>query len=387
MNPFALQSRRMKSSHPFPTMAAIAIFVCCDLFSAACPGLAAEEIAVRYGLFEQSVSIADLRHYVETQQASVALHDFLRYLSPAEQKALQSLLQEKHSVDLVALDRVLNAKVGETFLAQVAQAIERRDQAGVQALRSALILGIKPSEGLSILSVLQAYPSQRLTLNLPQGLRVIQQSSPHPPTDILTSLPAWQTSVEYQSTVSQNRRYQGCLFGDSISSAVGNTLGEQRFNFALGGMSTVSLIEQLKRLVSHRVKCQKIIIAIGTNDAWYTINNEQFTQNLRQIFSLSRALEATHIVLLPAFYSTLAASKNPNLAGPLPRVELINKLIEQTAKAENILVNAAAIKPLFQGQTLRENLTVDGVHLNATGIEMYRQALLKILNADSAPEL
>jgi lysophospholipase L1-like esterase len=188
--------------------------------------------------------------------------------------------------------------------------------------------------------------------------------------------------VEYQATVSQKKQYQGCLFGDSISSALGHSLGTGRFNFAVGGMSTTSLLTQLQWLTQKQVQCHSAIVAIGTNDALYTIDNGQFKENLTEIIRLVRSLGAERIVLLPAFYSTIAASKNPKMAGPIPRVNEINQLLYEVAKAENVPVNAAAIQPLFEQQTLKANLTRDGVHLNAAGLSIYRKALLNIFTAE-----
>ncbi len=101
------------------------------------------------------------------------------------------------------------------------------------------------------------------------------------PTDTLSSQPWWQDDVKYQVIVTQDRQYTACLFGDSISSGLGNTLGDNTFNFAIGGMSTISLIEQLKMLTAAKVKCHQAIIAIGTNDADYRIMNIAFPDRVR----------------------------------------------------------------------------------------------------------
>ena len=286
-------------------------------------------------------------------------------------------------MNLVALDRVLNAPTGQQFLAQIARADDRQDQAGVQALRAALILGTKRGERLSILSALEAYPNPRLTINLPKALQVLAASMPHPPDDQLSKIPAWQTLVEYQEIVSQGQQYQGCLFGDSISSGLGNSLGEHRFNFAIGGMSTVSLVEQLQRLVARQVRCQTVVIAIGTNDAWYHIDKEPFKQNMTQIVTLVRSLSAKHVYVLPAFYSTVAASQKPELAGSLQRVEEINTWLRDVADEQHVPLEVTALKPLFEQKVLKESFTTDGVHLNATGREIYRNALLQLLAAQS----
>lgn len=347
------------------------------VFLLAMPSLAAEKIAVRYGLFEQSLPVVDLRQYAETKTVSPALGGFLRFANQEQQQELRSLLQINLPVDLVAIDRVLNSATGINFLKQLATAIVGGDRAGVQALRAAAVLGIKP-QGLSIISFLEAYPDQKLSLDLPSTLNVINASSAKPPTDILTSIPLWQTLVAYQATVSQKKQYAACLFGDSISAQLINTLGQETANFALGGMSSVSLVEQLKQLTSKNVTCQKAIIAIGTNDAWYTITDDRFSQHLKEAIALTRQLGAPKIVLLPAFYSTAAASQNPELAGPIPRVEAINQLISDVAKAENVPVETVVLQPLFEGKTLKASLTTDGVHLNVAGINLYREALLNV---------
>ena len=356
------------------------VLLVCQVLTAR-PSSAAEAIMVRYGLFTQSVSIADLHQYAETGTASIALQNFLRYLKREEQTALRSALQTEIPVKLVALDRVLNAPTGQQFLAQIARADDRQDQAGVQALRAALILGTKRGERLSILSALEAYPNPRLTINLPKALQVLAASMPHPPDDQLSKIPAWQTLVEYQEIVSQGQQYQGCLFGDSISSGLGNSLGEHRFNFAIGGMSTVSLVEQLQRLVARQVRCQTVVIAIGTNDAWYHIDKEPFKQNMTQILTLVRSLSAKHVYVLPAFYSTVAASQKPELAGSLQRVEEINTWLRDVADEQHVPLEVTALKPLFEQKVLKESLTTDGVHLNATGREIYRNVLLQLLAA------
>ena len=363
----------------------------------ATPSLAAEKISVRYGLFEQSLPVVDLRHYAEDKTVSSALAGFLRFANQEQQQELRSLLQINLPVDLVALDRVLNGTTGVTLLKQLATVIVGGDRAGVQALRAAAVLGIK-EQGLSLISFLEAYPDRQLSLDIPSALTVIDALSAKPPTDTLPDQPFWQTLVEYQATVSQKKQYATCLFGDSISAPLVNMLGQDAANFALGGMSSVSLVAQLKQLISKNVTCQKVILAIGTNDAWYTIADDRFTQNLQEAIALVRQLgsptllygnaipsgsvvQAPKIVLLPAFYSTIAASKKPDLAGTLDRVEAINRLIDDVAKTEKIPVETAALQPLFEGKMLKAALTRDGVHLNAAGIELYRQALLNILKA------
>ncbi len=350
------------------------------------PSLAAEKIVVRYAIFEQSLPVADLRQYAETQKISSALKDFLRYLDPKEREKVQQALQVKLSLDLVALDKALDTEIGKKVLSSVSKSVARRDNAGIQALRAAVILGAKSPEGLGLISFLEAYPSKRLVIDVPEALEVLDDSTLYPdssevpPKDNLSSTGLWQLEVKYQMLATEGKQYEACLFGDSITAELGNTLGDRTYNFALNGLSTISLVEQLKLLIPANVKCQKTVIAIGGNDAWYRISDELFINKLKESIALVRTMGTQQIILIPAFYSTVAASFDPSIAAPLKRVEEINILIDKVAATEKISVEAEGIQPLYQDNALKENLTTDGDHLNAAGLEIYRQALLKILN-------
>jgi lysophospholipase L1-like esterase len=197
--------------------------------------------------------------------------------------------------------------------------------------------------------------------------------------DPLPALTWWWTKVNAQASASQNQQYATCLFGDSISSALEDTIGNGVMNFAMGGLSTVSLVEQLKIIQSSGVKCQTAVIAIGTNDAMYATRNETFVQNLTQIIGQVRNLGATQVVLLPAFYSTLPASFDPNLAGTIERVDEINALIRQVAVQSQVPVLTEVLQPLFRARSLRTDLTFDGVHLNEAGKTIYRGIMRQIV--------
>ncbi|WP_293342657.1 SGNH/GDSL hydrolase family protein [Microcoleus sp. CAWBG58] len=200
------------------------------------------------------------------------------------------------------------------------------------------------------------------------------------PTDTLSSQSWWQDEVKYQVAVTRNAHIKTCFFGDSITSMLGNTLGDNSFNFAIGGMSAISQLEQLKFLTAVRVKCDRAIVALGTNDAIYRTMDGQFVQNMRQIIStIKKDMGEKQVILLPAFYSTVEASRDITVAAPISRVDKFNQLLRPVAAAENLSIDEAGLQPLFEGKALKANLTSDGVHLNADGKKIYREALLKIV--------
>ncbi|MEH1846465.1 MAG: alpha/beta hydrolase [Nostoc sp.] len=357
------------------------------------PSLAAEKIVVRYGLFEQSLPVADIRNYAETQKVSADLQSFLGYLSAKDKQKFQDALQVKMSLDIAALDKLINTGIGKQILSFASQAtvfptrsaIARRNQGSIQALRAAIILGAKSPEGLGITSFLEAYPSNQLVFDVSKISKLVSManfssgSANAPPKDDVSSSPLGKIALQYQILAAQDKQFSGCLFGDSISAELGNTLGNGTFNFGLNGLSTISLVEQLKSLIPTKVKCEKAIIAIGGNDAWYGISDELFTKNLQEAIALVRTIGTKELFLIPAFYSTVAASLDPSVAAPLSRVEQVNALINQVAETEKVPVAAAGLAPLYENNVLKQNLTSDGDHLNAEGLKIYREALLQIL--------
>lgn len=349
------------------------------------PSLAAEKVTVRYGLFEQSIPVADIRNYAENQKASADLQSFLDYLSAKEKQKFQDALQVKMSLDIVALDKLINTGMGKQILSFASQAIARRDQASIQALRSAIIIGAKSPEGLGLVSFLAAYPSNQLVVDVSKISKLVGMansssgSADAPPKDNVSSSPFGKIALQYQILAAQNKQFSGCLFGDSVSAELGNTLGNGTFNFGLNGLSTISLLEQLKSLIPTKVTCEKAIIAVGGNDAWYGISDELFSKNLQEAIALVRTMGNKEIFLIPAFYSTVAANSDPTISAPNSRVEQINALINKVAEIEKVPVAAAGVAPLYENNVLKENLTSDGDHLNAEGLKIYRQALLQIL--------
>ncbi|MBO3463473.1 alpha/beta hydrolase [Aetokthonos hydrillicola Thurmond2011] len=355
-----------------------------SLTTAANPCFAATKIIFRYGLFEQSLPVSDLRKYADTEQASSDLKFFLRFLTPEQQKEFHQALQVKMALDLRALNKVLNTELAKQVLAGVSQGISRRDQAGVEALNAAVLLGASSKDGLGIISFFQAYPSDRLVVNVPAAFEVASKLnlSPTqiPPKDNLSASPLWQLQVEYQKFATEGKKFSACLFGDSVTAELGNTLGDDTFNFALNGLSSISLVEQLKLLAPAKIKCEKSVIAIGGNDAWYRLSDQLFSSKLQESISLVRNLGSKQIFLIPAFYSTPAASQDPTISATNSQIKQINFVISQVATKENIPLELQPVDSLNQNDALKANLSSeDGAHLNNEGINIYREALLNIL--------
>jgi len=353
------------------------------------PSLAAEKIVFKAGLFERSLDVSDLSQYAEKHKVSSELKPFLSYLSPKEEKMLQGALEVKLLLDIGALDQLLDTAIGQEALGLVAQAIsvdqtrEASNQIDIKAVRAAVILGANSSRGLGIISFLEAYPTHDIVLDaskIPSVLGTLNTVLNQIPTiDNLHDSPIWKLGMKYFLIATRGQTFSSCLFGDSISAELGNTLGIDTFNFSFDGLSTVSLVEQLQSLMSNKIKCGKAVIAVGGNDAWYQMSNDSFRQKLQESISLLQKMGTQQIYLVPAFYSTVAGSKDPEVSAPVDKVVEINNIINQVGQQEKIPVLVDDVAPLYENNALKDNLSSDGDHLNADGLKIYREALEKAL--------
>lgn len=133
---------------------------------------AAEEVILRYGPLEETASLTDLKKTVENGKFPDSIGTFTKRLTEQQNNFLVRGLKARIPLNVVTLNRLLNTQLGQTVLSDIATGLDRKDDAGVQAVRAGLILAANSPEGLSILSFISAYPSQSLKINVPQALTV-----------------------------------------------------------------------------------------------------------------------------------------------------------------------------------------------------------------------
>ncbi|NJR51464.1 MAG: alpha/beta hydrolase [Leptolyngbyaceae cyanobacterium CSU_1_3] len=137
------------------------------------PAWAAEQVILKYGILRESVSVSDLTVFVEKGEASSALQAHLK-LSGQNPEAVRRSLVRQVAINPILLDRILNSPIGNVLLDPLSQAIRTpRGGADRQALRAALTLSASGDGKLSILEVVQKYPTQELLLD---GDRLVDAS-------------------------------------------------------------------------------------------------------------------------------------------------------------------------------------------------------------------
>ncbi|MBE9010201.1 alpha/beta hydrolase [Pseudanabaenaceae cyanobacterium LEGE 13415] len=129
------------------------------------PAMAAERVVFKYRILRESVSVPELATFAQTGEASSNLQTYFR-LSGQRPETVRTTLTRPIKVDPVLLDRVLNSPIGNTVLDQLGQAIQTpRGGAERQALRAALTLSASGDNTITLVEILQNYPTQEVIVD------------------------------------------------------------------------------------------------------------------------------------------------------------------------------------------------------------------------------
>ena len=119
---------------------------------------AAERVVLKYRVSRESIAVEDLTKFARTGEMSPDLRVNLALARQDPQK-IRQYLTNAVTVDPILLDRVLNNPVGELLLDEIGKTIHPPShQANRQALRAAIILSARDRQ-LSLLEILQNYPT------------------------------------------------------------------------------------------------------------------------------------------------------------------------------------------------------------------------------------
>lgn len=135
------------------------------LLVASSPAIAAKRVVLKYKILRESVSVEELTQFAKTGEASKDLKTYLR-LSRQNPETVQQTLTRPIKVSPVLLDRVLNSPIGNEVLDQLGQGIQTpKGGSERQALRAALVLSASGDGAISIIEILQNYPTEDVVLD------------------------------------------------------------------------------------------------------------------------------------------------------------------------------------------------------------------------------
>lgn len=146
------------------------------------PSQAAERISFSYGAVERSISVDSLQIYVEEGRVTDELAPYVSYIENFDPNALvqaRALLSQRADVDVTTMAQFAYTPQGEYVLAQVGEVFRTGARLpGGQGLRGAAIGAAADSEkGLTILNVIQRFPTPVLRVDLRKGLSIASQVS------------------------------------------------------------------------------------------------------------------------------------------------------------------------------------------------------------------
>lgn len=138
--------------------------------------LAAERIYFSYGAIERTISVASLEAYAKEGKIDDDLATYAEYVSAQRLIQLQRVLQARIQLSPVAVSQFLYTPVGETLLQRLGEVIQTEArQPGFYALRAALILAAADQDGLTLLSVLEKFPTRSVRIDLGRSLEIMER--------------------------------------------------------------------------------------------------------------------------------------------------------------------------------------------------------------------
>ncbi|MEB3212389.1 MAG: alpha/beta hydrolase [Leptolyngbyaceae bacterium] len=132
---------------------------------------AAERLVLSYGPFERYLTVDELQALAETGEASPSIK-FVSSLSSQEVSTFRDIFTQEIQLSLRFLDRTLNSLPGEYALYQAGSIIHTPSRrANIQAMRAAFVLSASDDDRVSLLEVIENYPTQDMYLDGYQLLR------------------------------------------------------------------------------------------------------------------------------------------------------------------------------------------------------------------------
>ncbi|MGC1305679.1 MAG: alpha/beta fold hydrolase [Phormidesmis sp.] len=136
------------------------------------PANAAERVTLTFGFAEISTSVESLRAYGERGEVSEELAPYLKLLSDEQRSQFRQALQARQDVGPAQISQFLYSSIGDNilrYLGGIVQTAGRRD--GAKGLRGALVLAAAEPEGLSVVGVLENFPTSSVRIDSLRGFQ------------------------------------------------------------------------------------------------------------------------------------------------------------------------------------------------------------------------
>jgi hypothetical protein len=127
--------------------------------------LASEKIIFNYGAASQSISLSELQTFADTGEISPSL-DFLLNFSKQNPLTIRWILTQEFPANTKLIYDLLNTAPGEYVLSQTSHVVSSKsERANVKALRGALVTSASDDNLISLIELLESYPTQEVYVN------------------------------------------------------------------------------------------------------------------------------------------------------------------------------------------------------------------------------
>lgn len=130
------------------------------------PAQAAEQVTLRFGPFEQVVSVAEVEAYAKTGKLSPSLQFFSVVLTPETRKALNTKLDLDPKVSSQVVGDLLKSPAGQQLMQNLQSAAPGLT---VEAIQAGVTIAAKQFGGLDAIGVLKAIPQKNITIDLSEA--------------------------------------------------------------------------------------------------------------------------------------------------------------------------------------------------------------------------
>jgi predicted dienelactone hydrolase len=173
----SIQSRlgTAKRASPLARLSQSLVWGSAATLLAALPGSPAERIVFTYGQIELYLSVESLEAYAKDGTITPDLAFYLRFLKPEDIPKLRDALNASREIDPVSVSQALYSPMGETAVQNLGELFRTTtNQNGFYAVRAAAIQAAADPGGLSILGLLQHFPTQDLRISIPVVLSLVR---------------------------------------------------------------------------------------------------------------------------------------------------------------------------------------------------------------------
>jgi hypothetical protein len=132
---------------------------------------AAQTVVLKYSIFRESISVAQLSKFIKTGELSPSLRAYLNMANQKPEK-LRQVLAKEVDVNPTLLSQALNSLPGEILLDFVSEVIQTPSgRASRQSLRGALVTSALADGNVSLMEVLENYPTSEIHV---EGDRLVE---------------------------------------------------------------------------------------------------------------------------------------------------------------------------------------------------------------------